>query len=809
MTERLRLAVGGAVQGVGFRPFVYRLAHARGLGGWCRNAPQGVVIDVEGERPALEDFRQALEREVPPRAAIHGLEASWLDAEGLGPFEIRESDTVGAASAVVAPDIALCESCRGELLDPSNRRYRYPFINYTNCGPRFSIIDALPYDRANTSMRGFTMCPDCQREYLDPAHRRFHAEPNACPTCGPRLALWNERGATLFTGDAALMAAASAIRAGRIVAMKGLGGFQLLVDASNDTAVRRLRERKHREEKPFAVLCADLECAREQSRVSDPEARLLVSPEAPIVLIEARPEARRFIAPSVAPGCRQLGVMLPYTPLHVLLMRELRRPIVATSGNRAEEPICTDEAAVVARLDGIPDLYLVHDRPIVRHADDSVVRVVRGRPLLLRRARGYAPLTLQLAADAPAVVGVGAHLKNTVAVTVGRHVVVSQHIGDLEAARSSEAFHEVLSSLESLYHVTPDAVVVDRHPDYLSRLYGLRLGVPVTEVQHHYAHLAACMLDNDVTGDVLGAVWDGSGYGDDGTVWGGEFLRTAATGFTRVACLRPFRLPGGDRAAREPRRSALGLLAARGGQAVARWRRQQPAVFTEEEWRVLGQATSRGLNAPVTTSMGRLFDAVAAIAGIRPIARHEGQAAMLLEQAVDPLVADAYPFDLVPADPAWTLGSWRAPALVVDWAPLVDALLDDVDHAVPPGVMAARLHSACAEMAVRVALAGGETRMMLTGGCFQNRVLTERTVDRLETAGVRPYWHQRVPPNDGGISAGQVAAWLRARAAVSASVPGHDFVASNPMDLVPAPAVVRTPRPAPSASHSVAAAPAR
>ena len=375
MTERLRLAVRGAVQGVGFRPFVYRLARDRHLAGWCRNSPQGVLIDLEGERPVLDDFRRAIVRECPPRAAIHGMDVSWLDAEGLGPFEIRESDTGGCTSALVMPDIAVCESCRGELLDPANRRYRYPFINCTNCGPRFSIIDALPYDRANTSMRGFRMCPDCQREYDDPTNRRFHAEPTACPTCGPQLAWWDVDGATRATGDHALMAAATAIRAGRIVAMKGLGGFQLLVDAANDGAVRRLRERKHRDEKPLAVLCADLECVRHHAHVDDAEVQLLLSPEAPIVLVEARPEARpearHSIAPSVAPGCRQLGVMLPYTPLHVLLMRELRRPIVATSGNRADEPICIDEAEVVARLGGIADLFLVHDRPIVRHVDDS------------------------------------------------------------------------------------------------------------------------------------------------------------------------------------------------------------------------------------------------------------------------------------------------------------------------------------------------------------------------------------------------------------------------------------------------------
>ena len=763
MTERVRLAVRGAVQGVGFRPFVYRIARERQLSGWCRNSPQGVLIEAEGPRAALEQFQAALEREHPPMASIHGLEVSWLDAVGHGSFAIVESDTGGAISALVMPDIALCESCRGELLDPANRRYRYPFINCTNCGPRFSIIDGLPYDRAQTSMRGFAMCPECRREYEDPGHRRFHAEPNACPSCGPRLALWDARGGPLLDGDAALMAAASAIRAGRIVAMKGLGGFQLLVDAANDVAVRRLRERKHRDEKPFALLCVDLECAQDLAQVSSQEARLLLSPQAPIVLLDASPAAPRAVAPSVAPQCGQLGVMLPYTPLHVLLMREMRRPIVATSGNRAEEPICVDEAEVVEQLDGIADLYLVHDRPIVRHVDDSVVRVVRGRELVLRRARGYAPLAMPIPDDAPVVVGVGAHLKNTVAVSVGRQVVVSQHIGDLETARSTAAFHEVLTSLEALYHATPAAVAVDAHPDYLSTHYGQRLGVPVAAVQHHYAHLAACMLDNDLTGAVLGAVWDGSGFGDDGTVWGGEFLRATATGFIRVACLRPFRLPGGERAVREPRRSALGLLAARGGDALDRWLRRAPGVFGTEELRVLRQATARGLNAPVTSSMGRLIDAVTSLVGLRHVTRYEGQSAMQLEQVIAQGVTDAYPFDLVPPDSAWLPGAWRPPALVVDWAPLVDALLDDCDRGASTGVMAARLHNACAEMVVRVALAVGEPRVLLTGGCFQNRYLTERVADRLEAVGLRPYWHQRLPPNDGGISAGQVAAWLRAR----------------------------------------------
>jgi hydrogenase maturation protein HypF len=755
--ERLRVVLRGAVQGVGFRPFVYRIATARQLRGWCRNSSQGVVIEVEGERPALESFRAALDRERPPRASIHGAESSWLDAIGLGPFAILDSDTSGQANAVVMPDISLCESCRGELLDATNRRYRYPFINCTNCGPRYSLIEALPYDRVNTSMRRFAMCPDCQREYEDPSDRRFHAEPNACPTCGPQVALWDAAGHVIAERDAALVAAANAVRAGLVVALKGLGGFQLVVDATDEVAVRRLRARKHREEKPFALMCPDLDCIQGYASIGDVEAGLLTSPEAPIVLVPARLGVDQ-VAPSVAPGMRQLGVMLPYTPLHVLLMRDLRRPVVATSGNLAEEPMCIDERRVVDVLGGIADVFLVHDRPIVRAVDDSVVRVVAGRELMLRRARGYAPLPVPLPSAAPPLVAVGGHLKNTVSVTAGAAIVVSQHIGDLDSVPSGEAFHATLASLQRLYRVRPEAVVVDLHPDYQSTAYGRAMGLPVIPVQHHFAHLAACMADNDLRGPIVGAVWDGTGYGTDGTIWGGEFLRARDEGFERVACLRPFRLPGGDAAAREPRRSALGVLTALGDDALARWQARRPDVFSAEQWRVLPQAIARGINAPVTTSMGRLLDAVACLVGLRDVMAFEGQAAMLLEQAVDAQLREPYPIGLRPPDPAWYSGAWDAPPIVLDWAPMIRALLADIERGEALGVMAARVHLALADALVQVAAALGERRLLLTGGCFQNRVLTEAAVGRLAAAGVTPYWHQRLPPNDGGLSAGQLMA---------------------------------------------------
>jgi len=762
MRERLRIAAGGAVQGVGFRPFVYRLAEELGIAGWCQNTPHGVYIEAEGERAIVEQFRMRLEREPPPRAAIHTLEVSWLDPIGFGGFEIRPSAIDGRATAEVMPDLAMCADCRRELLDPRDRRYRYPFINCTNCGPRFSIIEALPYDRSRTSMRRFPMCEACQREYDDPANRRFHAEPNACPVCGPHVALWNSAGEEAATNGEALQQAVAALTAGGIVAVKGLGGFHLFVDAANENAVARLRARKHREEKPFALMYPDMAAVSRDARLSADEMRLLASVESPIVLVDRR-EENDGIARSVAPASRSLGVMLPYTPLHHLILDDFGRPLVATSGNRTDEPICTDEQDALERLRDIADLWLVHDRAIVRHVDDSIVRFIAGREMVLRRARGFVPMPIRLSDPAPAVVGVGAHLKNTVAITTGAGLVVSQHIGDLESEEASAAFREVLGSLEGLYGVRPDAVVVDQHPDYLSTLYGRALGLPVTAVQHHYAHVAACMAENDLRGSALGVAWDGSGYGPDGTVWGGEFLAVTDTTWSRLACLRPFRLPGGERAVREPRRSAIGLVAALGGADAVEDLRQDDG-FGRSEVDLLVQMTTRGVNAPVTTSAGRLFDAVASLVGLRHTASFEGQAAMELESAVAPGEDGSYPFEIGPPTDGQRMGTWQPPRLVVDWALLVRALLEDVRHATPAETVAARFHNTLAEVIVAIAEIAAEPRVILTGGCFQNRYLTERAIARLREVGFRPYWHQRLPPNDGGISAGQVAAFLRARA---------------------------------------------
>ena len=641
MRERLRIVVLGAVQGVGFRPFVYRLARTLALDGWVMNTPQGVRIEVEGEAADLATFLVRVERDRPPRAILQSLEPCWLDAVSYRGFEIRESEHGGAPTALVLPDIATCADCLADILDPSNRRYRYPFTTCTNCGPRFSIIDALPYDRGATSMRTFAMCPACLAEYHDPADRRFHAQPNACPVCGPALALWDADGGELARADAALHAAAAAIAAGAIVAVKGLGGFHLIVDARSVAAIARLRARKHREEKPFAVMMPALADVREYCDVSPLEARLLASPESPIVLLDRR-RGGRAPADGVAPRTPTLGVMLPYTPLHHLLLAEVGGPIVATSGNLSDEPICTDETEAVSRLAGVADVFLVHDRPIVRHVDDSIVRVMAGRERVLRRARGYAPLPVRIGADGAPMAAMGGHLKNTVAVAAGRNVFLSQHIGDLESAASVDAFHHAVESLERLFDVRPACVAADAHPDYVSTRAAASSGRPVVTVQHHVAHVAACMAEHEIDGPVLGVSWDGTGSGTDGTIWGGEFLNVDGAEWSRFACLRPFRLPGGARAIREPRRSALGVLHAMG--ALDEARIALGGAFTSGERALIERALDRGLNAPVTTSAGRLFDAVAALLGLGDRSTFEGQAAMALEGAIDPAIASAYPF---------------------------------------------------------------------------------------------------------------------------------------------------------------------
>ena len=765
MKQRVHIVIHGAVQGVGFRPFVYRLASEMSLDGWVKNSTQGVFIEAEGDKQSLDSFLIRIEKEKPQRSFIQSFEFSFLEPVGYSHFEIRQSDPSGEISALVLPDIATCPECLREILDPSNRRYRYPFTNCTHCGPRYSIIQSLPYDRLNTSMKRFVMCPECQREYDDPNDRRFHAQPNACPICGPAIELWDEKGNMIAQRDDAMTNAADALRNGRILAIKGIGGFHLMVDARNEEQVALLRRRKRREEKPLALMFPAIDTVRRVCEISDLEERLLLSSESPIVLLKRKSEIgnnESFIAPSIALRNPFFGVMLPYSPLHSILLRELGFPVVATSGNLSDEPICIDEHEALKRLNGIADLFLVHNRPILRHVDDSIVRVMMGRELVLRRARGYAPLPVPLInAGTRPMLAVGAHLKNSVAISNGRNVFVSQHIGDLETAESFGAFRNAIHDLTRMYDIEPKAIVCDLHPDYLSTRYAQSKEIEIIKIQHHFAHIVSCMAENQLAGEVLGVAWDGTGYGTDGTVWGGEFLRTDSVSFQRVAHLRQFKLPGGEKSIKEPRRTAIGLFYELNGELVFERNDLLPLKsFTAAERALLRQILAKNINCPVTSSAGRLFDAVSSMIGLKDIARFEGQAAMELEFAAGEVETDeSYPFVLLNRTP-----------IVVDWEPMINQIEHDLKKGTAQSSIATKFHNTLVEMICGVAQKIGISRVVLSGGCFQNKYLTERTVARLTDKGFQPYWHQRVPPNDGGIALGQMSAAINREALISASL---------------------------------------
>lgn len=741
------LVVSGLVQGVGFRPFVYRLATELGLSGWVKNTRDGVRIEVEGAAHAVDELTRRLQSEPPTRAVIRRLTVASGVALGVAGFAIDPSDTSGAQASHVPPDLAPCRDCVREVFDPEDRRYRYPFITCTQCGPRFTIIHAMPYDRAHTTMTQFALCAACLGEYEDPGNLRFHAEPIACQACGPQLALWDADGRVLATAHRALVEAAEAIRRGRIVAVKGVGGFHLLVDAGTEVAVREVRRRKQRPDKPFALLCASLDVARLLGHVGEVEASLLTSPAAPIVLLRARGSA---VARSVAPGNPYLGVMLPPSPLHLLLARDLGSPVVATSGNRSDEPICIREDEALARFRGIADFLLVHDRPIARHVDDSVVRVIKGEGVVLRLGRGYAPLVVPFGNSRAATVGVGGGQKNSVAVTTEVGIVLSQHIGGLGNADARAVFRRTAADLARLHGASPSTAAGDLHPDDAAAREGRALGHAIVPVQHHHAHVLSCMAEHGLDGPVLGVAWDGTGYGPDGTIWGGEFLVVDRASSRRVGHLRRFRLPGGERAVREPRRAAVGALFELFGAGVAERDDLAPvAALSKSERTIIAGMLVRGINSPVTSSAGRLFDAATALVGIRQIATFEGQAAMELEFAAEE-AAGGEPYPCAVDE--------RDGVLVVDWAPAILALLEDLGRNAPVPRIARAFHDALAESIVAVAERVGETRVVLTGGCFQNRYLTERASDRLIASGFRVYRHRAVPPNDGGIALGQAVA---------------------------------------------------
>jgi hydrogenase maturation protein HypF len=766
--QRIKVVVHGAVQGVGYRPFVYRLADQFNLRGWVLNSAGGVVIEAEGDAEAVRQFVRQLEKERPARAVVHQIDVSCLEPIDYKRFEIRTSDQSGDKTVMISPDTATCADCLREMFDRNDRRFRYPFTNCTHCGPRFTIIETLPYDRPRTTMKGFRMCVACAQEYHDPRNRRFHAQPNGCPCCGPQLALWNAKGDLLAQREEALLAAAERLRRGEIIALKGIGGFQLLVDARNEAAVKQLRGRKRRGEKPFAVMAPSLDWIREACLPGELEEQLLSSAEAPIVLLSRRPRQSGRVGEltdAVAPDMSTLGVMLAYSPLHHLLMHELGFPVVATSGNLTDEPICIDEHEAVERLGGIADGFLVHDRPIVRPMDDSVVQVVCGREMILRRARGYAPLPIRVAEPLPTLLAVGAHLKSTVALSSGRNIFISQHLGDLETQQAYSAFRKAAADLPNLYDSALEEIVCDLHPDYLSTQYATELAartpLPIRHIQHHWAHVAACMAENGLKPPALGIAWDGTGYGSDGVIWGGEFLLAEVQSCRRVAHWRSFRLPGGEAAIKEPRRCALGMLHEVLGDEL--WQRPELlTAFSKVEVTCFRKMLANGFNAPMTTSAGRLFDAVVALARLRQRASFEGQAAMELEAIIPSDIEEAYPFRLHGGSP-----------VVVDWEPMIRAIIADREDGATAGLVSAKFHNMLVEVCVAIAQRFGEQNIVLTGGCFQNRALTERTVQCLTEAGFRPYWHRQVPPNDGGIALGQViaAVWSEAIQPIS----GPDF----------------------------------
>lgn len=784
MISRSKIVIRGAVQGVGFRPFIYRLATDLNLKGFVNNSSLGVFIEVEGEKSILDEFILRIEKEKPPIAVITSLEFSFLDSKGFTTFEIQKSETSGEKTAIILPDIAVCSDCINEMLNPNDRRFRYPFINCTNCGPRFSILESIPYDRPNTSMKSFQMCEECQTEYEDPLNRRFHAQPIACPKCGPHIELWDEMGKIISTRDEALKETATLISEGKIIALKGLGGFHLIVDARNDSAVKRLREKKHREEKPFALMFPNLEAIKDCCEVFAFEERLLCSPEAPIVLLSKirnldfgvgnkktpllnnstfrnlhsalyfQDSALRIphsaLSEFIAPNNPYLGVMLPYTPLHHLLMNELKFPIVATSGNLSEEPMCIDEKEALKRLSGIADFFLVHNRPIIRHVDDSIVRVIDEREMVMRRARGYAPLPIQINGSNvnEDILAVGGHLKNTVALKVGNNVFISQHIGDLSTNEAFSTFQKVIEDFQNLYASKVSKIICDLHPEYLSTKFAQTKNVKIEYVQHHYAHIAACRAENQIEGKALGVSWDGTGFGLDQTIWGGEFFLTDNSSFKHIGQFRKFRLPGGEAAIKEPRRSALGLLYEIHGEKIFEESNAFiNSTFTKNELKVLRNMLKKNVNCPQTSSAGRLFDALASLLGITQHSNYEGQAAMMLEFAADRNVYDYYPVKVI-----------GEKQFVADWEPLIDSITKDAAEKIDIQVISSKFHNSLAELIFLIAKKVGEEKVVLSGGCFQNVFLVERSIKKLRENNFKVYWHQRIPPNDGGISLGQITA---------------------------------------------------
>ncbi len=744
-----RIEVNGIVQGVGFRPFIYTLARRHALAGEVSNTAAGVVIVVEGAGEAIDAFAADIVNAPPPLAHIVDVSRQAVPATGYTTFTIVHSTAAAARSTLISPDVSICEDCRRELFDPGDRRYRYPFINCTNCGPRYTIIDDIPYDRPRTSMKHFEMCPQCRKEYDDPSNRRFHAQPNACPVCGPRVALF-DRHRNRFTGVDPICETARRLKSGRIVAIKGLGGFHLAVDAENPAAVRRLRSRKRREEKPFALMAPSVAGVRKFARCDAAEEKLLTGIQHPIVLLHKREP--NPIAADVAPGNRYFGVMLPYTPLHCLLLDQGFTALVMTSGNMSEEPIAIDNEEAFRRLDALTDDFLVHDREIYLRSDDSIARRAAGETRLIRRSRGYVPVPVFLRQKVPAVLACGAELKNTICLTRGDQAFLSQHIGDLENAAGEEFFRFTIGHMRRILEIEPEILAYDLHPDYLSTRWALEQErVRKVPVQHHHAHIVSAMAENRIEGPVIGLAFDGTGYGSDGAVWGGEVLVADERKFDRAAHLAYVPLPGGAAAIRQPWRMGLSYLHAAYGAELETLRLPFLEGIDGASAATIGAMIHKGINSPPTSSLGRLFDGAAAIIGLRSEVAFEGQAAMDLETIA--AIAAVAPYDF-----SWEPGAAGAPLLIAT-APIIRGLVDDLKRGTAPALVSARFHETLvrlfADLCDQLRRDTGLARVVLSGGVFQNAVLLTQLVRALEEKKFKVFTHRKVPTNDGGLSLGQ------------------------------------------------------
>jgi len=744
------IRIRGTVQGVGFRPFVYRLAHDCAIKGWIQNTSEGVILEAEALVPQLEIFIRRLKTELPPHCVLEQFIQQEIPIKGFKSFEILPSDSKGEQTAFVLPDIATCPQCLKEVFDPKDRRYLYPFTNCTHCGPRYSIIEALPYDRANTSMKNFIMCPICQNEYDDPLNRRFHAQPNACFVCGPSVELWDHQGREIALREKALEKTAELLKQGHIVAVKGLGGFHLMADAANEESVGLLRQRKNRPHKPLAVMFPSIEAIEEFCDITAVERNLLVSPQAPIVLV-LKKGGMVGLSSLISPGNLYVGAMLGCMPLQHILLKLFGKALVATSANISDEPICIDNQEALLRLEGIADYFLVHNRPIVRQVDDSLIQEIIGKASFLRRSRGFAPLPVKLDHSSIGILAVGAHQKNTVALSLDQGAVISQHIGDLDSQESVEVFERTIESLRQIYSSAISEVVCDKHPDYTSSRYAKELGVAIVHVQHHHAHAASCMAEHGIEGPVLGICFDGTGYGEDKTIWGGEFLQCEGGDFIRLGHLKLFPLPGSEAAVQEPRRSALGLLyEVSNGKLEDFEDLDCIKSFSIQELRIIKQMLDQRINTPLTSSMGRLFDGISSLMGLCHQSSFEGQGAMALEfQARTISVNNGYPYGILDS-------SSLKKAFSMDWTGIVRGIIEDLRVGIAKAEIAAKFHFTIVEMIVDVALRVGENKVVLTGGCFQNKILTEMAVEGLKKEGFMPYWHTQVPPNDGGIALGQL-----------------------------------------------------